>query len=467
MITWIIFIGYAAAMIYLGYRSRHTDKGDDFWTASRGLSGWSAGFSLSAGFMSISWSCVYAIQVFYWYGLSGFFLMTIPWMLALAGIYFLATKYHDLPSFSQAEMVRKRFGTRSAGLISLSQIIVFLIWGGAEVYVAANLLEPSLGIDKRWIMFLITLTIAIYSTWGGFSAVVQTDKLQFVFVSFYLIAVSWMAWDRFPSFDLINLVPAKAHSLLFDISLAPLIIITAITYLPGWMSEADLWLRIQAARDSKEAHKAALIGLFNSFLFVGLIPAFIAITALSLFPANEAASAVLIGAEGEKIIPAIVAPFNNPILEAFLGIGLLCASMSTIDTCTNIVSLNISRDVFQVKKLFISKIVNAAVVGITFVVSIHVDSLWDIFYLSSGLLSTTVALPVFATLSKRVSKESVFWSSLLGFTCTVVFYFNASLEWFPISIHPAIKATGLEYIVFGMIGGIIGFGLGYFVRSDR
>ena len=185
MITWIVFAVYALAMIYLGYRSRHTEKGDDYWTAARGLSGWSAGLSLSAGFMSISWSCVYAIQVFYWYGLSGFFLMTIPWMLALGGIYFLAVKYHNIPAFSQAEMVRQRFGASSAGMVSITQVVVFLIWGGAEVYVAANLLEPALGVDKKWIMLLITLTIAIYSTWGGFSAVVQTDKFQFVFVSLY------------------------------------------------------------------------------------------------------------------------------------------------------------------------------------------------------------------------------------------------------------------------------------------
>lgn len=288
--TWIVFIAYAVAMIYLGYRSRHTEKGDDYWTAARELSGWSAGLSLSAGFMSISWSCVYAIQVFYWYGLSGFFLMTIPWMVALGGICFLALKYHDLPAFSQAEMVRQRFGFRAAGMVSLTQIIVFLIWGGAEIYVAANLLESSLSIDKKWIMLLIALIIAVYSTWGGFSAVVQTDKFQFVFVSMYLIAVFWMAWVTTPSMDITRLVPAKTDHVLFDPNLVPLMIVTAFAYLPGWLSEADLWLRVQAARDVKEARKAALIGLFNSFLFVGLIPAFIALAAMSLFPAQDAAT---------------------------------------------------------------------------------------------------------------------------------------------------------------------------------
>lgn len=467
MTTWIVFIAYALGVIYLGYRSRHAEKGDDYWTAARGLSGWSAGLSLSAGFMSISWSCVYAIQVFYWYGLSGFFLMTIPWMLALGGIYFLAVMYHDLPAFSQSEMVRQSFGIKAAGMVSMTQVIVFLIWGGAEVYVAANLLEPALGIDNKWIMFLITLTIAVYSTLGGFSAVVQTDKFQFAFVSVYLIAVFWMAWMTVPSMEVDKLIPAKSEHVLFDIKLLPLMVVTAFAYLPGWLSEADLWLRVQAARDTKEARKAALIGLFNSFLFVGVIPAFIALAAMSLFPAQDAATPALIGSEGEKIIAAIVRPFDSLWMEMFLGIGLLCASMSTIDTCTNIVSLNVSRDLLQIKKLFTSKVINALVVGVTFVVAINVDSLWDIFYLSSGLLSTAVAVPVLASLRKDIPSLAVLLSSLFGFCSTVFFYFNTVFEWLPVSLGHTIKDTGLEYIVFGMIGAAIGFIAGYFFGKER
>ncbi|MBL7995613.1 hypothetical protein JNM05_09600, partial [bacterium] len=347
------------------------------------------------------------------------------------------------------------------------QVIVFLIWGGAEIYVAANLLEPSLGIDKIWIMMLITLTIAIYSTWGGFSAVVKTDKLQFVFVASYLIAVAWMSLSQLPELNIGSLVPAKAQDPFFDAALVPLIIITAFAYLPGWLSEADLWLRIQAARNVKEARKAALIGLFNSFLFVGLIPAVIAVAALALFPVNDSASTGMIGKEGERIISAIVLPFNNPWMEIFLGIGLLCASMSTIDTCTNIVSLNVGRDILRTKNLSMSKGVNLAVMGAVFLISINVNSLWDIFYLSSGLLSTAVALPVLATLSKRIPGEAVFYSSILGFACTVVFYFNSAYAWVPLSMNAVMRDTGLEYVVYGIIGAGVGFAVGYFLRSER
>lgn len=175
----------------------------------------------------------------------------------------------------------------------------------------------------------------------------------------------------------------------------------------------------------------------------------------------------MIGTEGEKIIAAIVLPFDNMWMQALLGVGLLCASMSTIDTCTNIVSLNISRDLLQIRKLFTSKVINALVVGVTFFVSINVESLWDIFYLSSGLLSTAVALPVLATLRKDIPSRAAFLSSLFGFISTVFFYFNGIFGWVSVTLGQTVQDTGLAYIVFGMIGAAAGFFTGYFFAEER
>jgi len=67
---WIAVLLYCAAVIALGFRWREqASKGADFWTAGRSLSAGSVGLSISAGFMSVSWSCVYAAQLFYGYGL--------------------------------------------------------------------------------------------------------------------------------------------------------------------------------------------------------------------------------------------------------------------------------------------------------------------------------------------------------------------------------------------------------------
>ena len=145
---WIAVLLYGAMAIALGWQAhRKTEDGAEFWTAGRSLSAGSVGLSISAGFMSVSWSCVYAVQLFYWYGLGALWLITIPWLLSLAGIYALARRYHALPAFSQPEMVGQRFGAGARRTVALALTFVFLVWGGGEIYVAATLLAPGLGIS--------------------------------------------------------------------------------------------------------------------------------------------------------------------------------------------------------------------------------------------------------------------------------------------------------------------------------
>ena len=132
--AWIAFTLYAIAAVYLGVRSyRSSARDGDFWTAGRNLSATSVGLSISAGFMSVSWSCVYAVQLFYWYGLGALWLITIPWLASLAGIYYLARRYHNLAAFSQPEMVGQRFGGPARRAVALALVFVFLVWGGAEI----------------------------------------------------------------------------------------------------------------------------------------------------------------------------------------------------------------------------------------------------------------------------------------------------------------------------------------------
>jgi Na+/proline symporter len=466
--TWIGFIIYICITLVLGWwAQRKKDQGVAFWTAGRSLSSFSVGLSISAGFMSVSWSCVYAVQLFYWYGIGAVWLITIPWLIALAGIYFLSKRYHHLSAFSQPEMVESRFGKGSKRMIALALGFVFLVWGGAEIYVAGTLLSPALGISRQLVIFIISLVVGIYSTMGGFRAVVLTDKLQYTIVALYILAVGWLAAKGLNQVDMkmIDLPVTGARSgTAWSGFFSPGLVLVGLTlaaYLPGWIFETDLWLRVQAAKDQRTARRGVLIAGINGFLFVGLLPMFIGVAALFIFPMTGNTFPEIIGNQGDAIFSALVSIYAPGWLAVLFVVGLVAAAMSTIDTCINVMALSLGYDIAEIPKRSHaekwSRLVTIASVFLAFLFALNTESLWDIFYLSSGILTTSAAFPVAAVFIKKVKSRGVFYSSLWGFVGTILFYF-LEVKGFLIGVEPGwLQESGLGYILWGMLLAAAGY----------
>ena len=472
MVIWIAVLLYAIIAIYLGWRAQKSaEDGTGFWTAGRNLSGAAVRLSISAGFMSVSWSCVYAVQLFYWYGLGAIWLITIPWLLALSGIYFLAKRYHALPAFSQPEMVGNRFGMNAKRIVALALAFVFLVWGAAEIYVAANLLAPELGTSIFWTIGAICLVVGIYATMGGFRAVVATDKLQYTIVAVYIIVMFFFAlnglWQQekslLPAFDVIALKSNRSWTDLAGPGILT-ILVSFIVYLPGWLFETDLWVRVQAARDNRSARRGMIIAGGNAFLFVGILPFMIGIAALALFPSVAGKAPAIIGNEGDAIFVALVHYYAPGWLTLLVAVGLVAAAMSTIDTCVNVMALSIAYDLFQFHKKSngrkLSQYVTIIAVMMAGIFALNIESLWDIFYLSGGILTTTVAFPVAAVFIKSVRKKGLILSAIFGGTGTIVAYFLQSTGMLQ-SIQPNfLNSTDLSYMLWGIFSAIVGYIIG-------
>lgn len=467
-LTWIVFIFYVAITLSLGWVAHgKKDKGAAFWTAGRSLSTLSVGLSISAGFMSVSWSCVYAVQLFYWYGIGALWLITIPWLIALAGIYYLSKRYHDLQAFSQPEMVAQKFGKSTKRMIALALAFVFLVWGGAEIYVAGTLLSPGLGISTHWVIFIISVVVGIYASMGGFRAVVMTDKLQYSIVAIYIMAMGWLAYKGLSHVDMnvsdLPLTGAKS-GVDWTNPWAPglaIIVLTMVAYLPGWIFETDLWLRVQAAKDDRSARRGVLLAGFNGFLFVGVLPMFIGIAAMFLFPMEDSVFPKIIGNEGDAIFSALVLTYAPGWMAILFSVGLVAAAMSTIDTCVNVMALSLGYDIAEIHQRPYperwSKLVTIGSVLLSFLFALNTESLWDIFYLSSGILTTSVAFPVAAVFITKVNRKGVLWSSIFGFCGTILFYFVES-NGFLNTIEPGwLQESNLGYIILGIVAAIIGY----------
>jgi len=480
LIYWTAFIIYSVIVIgigfYIWFKRRNAPPPPDtqqYWASNKKMSGFLIGLSISASMMSISWSCVYGVQLFYWYGTGAAWLLVIPWLITMCGFFLFAPLFRKLQAFSQPELIAKRFGKNLRQLIAIPLIFVFIVWGGAEIYAAGITIAPFLKISPEATMFLIALVIAIYTYTGGFQAVVSTDRIQFGFVSIFVIVIAYIGLKALGSdnitaglFSADSLAP-KANSGLhgfFSPGLA-LIAMTFFAYLPGWLIETDVWIRLQAASDNKEARKGILVAGFNSFLFVGILPMIIGLSALLLYqPVAGEIPAKL--QDGALIFANLMQDFSPGWLNVLLGIGLLAASMSTVDTCGNVVALSLSYDVLEPhfsekwnsKKLnTLAQWVSVGAVFIAFFYALFTNSLWDIFYLSSGVLTTTIFIPVVASFLPNINKRQITFATILGFIGTIIFYFLEVKGHLKVIEPDWMSSTGVGYIVLGFLCGLIGF----------
>ncbi len=472
---WAGFLIYAFIVIGIGIftwikEKRGGAENDNcaYWEASRSLSFGSVGLSISASMMSISWSCVYGVQLFYWYGWGGAWLLIIPWLITMAGFFLAASRFRSLNVFSQPHLLEKRFGVRTRQMLAPALIIVFITWTGAEIYAAGQIISPFLGISLNWTLFLISAVVAVYTYSGGFSAVVSTDKIQFFLVAFFITVIALLGWKALPadsSFFHIPTPPKAKPGLLFFTPGIALIVITFIAYLPGWLIETDVWIRLQGAKDNASARKGALLAGFNSFVFVGVMPLIIGLSALILYPPVNGVIPVQLQ-DGALIFTVIMQQYAPLGLSIFLSVGLIAAAMSTIDTCGNVTALSFSHDLMEplLEKSWTPKQLNifarwssVGAVLIAFIYAVFTESLWDIFYLSSGILTTTVFLPVIGSFFKSTKPLQVQLAIILGLLSTLIFYFMESRGMLGAIQPQAISETGLGYILWGLLFSAAGF----------
>ena len=488
---WIAFIIYSITVVGIGYYIWWQKRGDEtadpasFWSADKNLSGWSTGLSISASMMSISWSCVYGVQLFYWYGIGAAWLLILPWLITMGGFYWLAPMFRRLNAFSQPELLEKRFGQLSRQILAFPLIFVFIVWAGAEIYAAGITIAPFLQISVTKTLFLIAVVVALYSFTGGFEAVVSTDKIQFTLVAFFITTMAIIGLSALSEQQRLTDLFSATYSAPKANANAPwflspgfaLISMTFLAYLPGWLVETDVWIRLQAARNNSEARKGILITGINSLVFVGIMPMLIGLAALLLYPPLGTEIPARLD-DGNLIFTVLMQDHTPAWLSILLGIGLVAAAMSTVDTCSNVVALSTSYDLLEPllknrisARVFanLPRVISVAAVFMAFVYALFTDSLWDIFYLSSGVLTTTIFLPVIAVFGKRASAMSAILAAALGFFGTLIFYFLES-RGFLAGIEPQWLAdTQVGYILLGFLCSTVGFLAGHRIgtTADR
>ena len=490
---WIVVIAYSAVVVFIGYRIRigHRAQGAgqaeaqlEFWIARRQLSGWRLGISLTSGWLMLGW-IGFGMSQIYMYGATALWILPIPWFILCFIIICMIPFVRRIGSVSLPQAIEKRYGFPARLLLAILSLGVFIAWTQAELFMAGVLMAPFLGIPAWLCMVLLVVPIILYTYLGGFRAIVTTDLVQFLVMAVFMlilaigaVTAASRATDGNIMAELRDATPlfsakGETFNLLFLGRLFPIVLL--LGYLPGWMIEQDLCLRLQAVKTTKEARKGAVLALVLITVFILVLPSIAAFCALVVFPPVDGAAPQAIGSDATSITSAFIAMMPLGV-SLFMLMGIVACQMSTVDTFANVSAMALAYDIVEPallkrkvsteKRLTLAKHISIGAILAGLLCAFISDKLGDVYYISSGVLSASIAVPTLFIFWKRTTLPAVMLSAVVGFVGTVGCYFyeykflqssDADAAHYYLNDLPAWlhNSYGYHYVVLGVLLSIV------------
>jgi SSS family solute:Na+ symporter len=334
----VIIAAYFSGMIAVGVVSRRRAKGiDDFFVAGRKGSALFITGSLLATIVGGS-ATVGMAGLGFTQGLTGAWWLLVGSIgLVILGIFF-AEKVRKSGLYTLPQLVGKQYDGRIALAAS---ILVVVAWTGivAGQIVASGKILSVLGIGTPvlW-MVVCSVVFVAYTILGGQYAVIRTDTLQTgiifagIFGGLAILLSRLGGWSGLTS----CLSPGQ---LAFPLSpqfgikeLIAFLLLVGLTYVVG----PDMYSRLFCARDVRTAR----VSVFWTALL--MIPFAFGITLIGM-----GASVLFPGISPEQAFPTVISEVFPPFLGGIVLAALLCAVMSSADTCLLSASTILTMDIFK------------------------------------------------------------------------------------------------------------------------
>ena len=487
-IYWVFAGAFLASMVaigayqFIGLRTVD-DRGErafDFWIGEGTVPGWWTAASLAAGWLLLGWM-TWQMYLWYAYGLGAIWIFTIPWLLCTVGLLFVPKLFRRFPGVSIPEILRFRFNRMTQTLLGPVQSFAYLTWLAAEIYVLSAVLSKPLEVGIVTMAIIVSITFGIYVTMGGFRSVLRTDLIQFVCAAIMLVALSVFGIMEAAALSggfgqivsQINETPPiyADHFWDWDSPGYSYMFAAVLIYTPGFITLQGAWQRVMATSTETEAQKGMWWNVTFNVLIVILMPTLIAVAALVVFPPVGGEIPGEVGSFGYFIFSSMITElFSNPIVAGALIVALMGMALSSVDTYVNVCAMNLTKDVLEPlvferydvsgqARLNTGRAVTAGFIGISLLWAFEFPGLFDMYFLSSALISATTAVATFSAFSKKPTTLSAYLAIIFGTVGIFLFFFLGKYEmlgWLP----TWLTNSGLAYGVIGLALSIIGIFVG-------
>lgn len=440
------FLIYLVLLLYIGWRARRREPSEEeFLLSSRTLS-----LPAFVATLVTTWyGGILGIGEFVFrHGLSVWFVFGLPYYIfAVIFALLLAPRIRASGVISIPEMLATAYD-KKIGLLS-GLFIVFMTSPAPYILMLAVLLQHLLNIPFLVAVISGTLFSVIYVYWGGFRSVVNTDKLQFVFMFAGFMTLFFVLIMNYDSpLEILRRLDGAHRDLSGGMTWQNIFVwflIASWTFIdPGFHQ------RSAAAASPEIARRGVLVSVGFWFLF-DMLTMVCGLYAFVLVPQTDPLMAY----------PVLADTVLQPLFKGLFFVGLLAIIMSTIDSFTFISAISIGKDLWgrctKQDEPDQNKLVRRGL-GITALLAvlmiIYMPSVIDLWYNLGSLFIPPLLLPVVAVFfpAIRLNARRTLAVMLASFALSVAFF--ASGQWNAQAAGP-VYPWGVEPFFPGLILSIV------------
>lgn len=401
---------YFAILFLLVFKGQKSKNFYDYFFARRNL----PFYALSLTFVASWWgagSALSTADLAFSSGMSAFFYYGVPVLISSFIMIILSALIRRVGYLTQGQMFEERYSLLNAKVLSL-MILIFMIFNSAAQMVGLGLFfNEFLGLTYLKSIIFGTTIVIIYSSVGGFRAVVLTDILQFFLLSISAFIVFFVALNEAGGFENIDfLAKQRGQNEYFNIfHNMKDNFIYVITFGCSWAIQANVWQRISASKDDKSARKMAIMSFFV------FIPLYLIVVLTGM-----AGSALFQTLPKNGIISEITNTFMSPVLASFVFVGICAAIMSTMDSLINTAAMTLVVDFkFGFSKFngaLNSRLANILVSFLALFIALKIRSILELAWLASDLITSSIFVPlIMGFYWKRGNSKGALASMIWGF----------------------------------------------------
>ena len=252
--------------------------------------------------------------------------------LILVGLFFAAPLYRKM-LLTIGDYYRQRFGRGVEVMTTIAIVISYLGWVGAQITALGLVFNVVSGgeISKIAGMWIGSLTILVYTFFGGMWAVAVTDLIQMIII---VLGMLWIGGEVSGMVGGVGVVVDHAMQAgkfefwpALDVREVLAFIAAWVTMMFGSIPQQDVFQRVQSSKSEKIAVWGSVLGGSLYFVFA-FVPMFLAYSATLIDPQMVSN---MIDKDSQLILPRLVLD-KAPLFAQVMFFGAL---LSAIKSCAS------------------------------------------------------------------------------------------------------------------------------------